>query len=129
MDGCGRHPRIFVELFLKTTDFVNHMEIRENCCGGVVGLGRIGKNVLPEGIAPSTLIIMIVIAGNDHDLLDLWAMGQAIIESTRVHMSPCSVLVKIVFKTTGFINNMAIRTNCCGGFVGLCILGVRMFSK
>jgi hypothetical protein len=44
--------------------------------------------------------------------------GPAIIERTRVHMSPYSVLVKIVFKATGFINNMAIRTNCCGGFVG-----------
>jgi hypothetical protein len=74
--------------------------------------------VLPEGIEPSTLIIMIVIAGNDHDLLDLWVMGSAIIERTKVHMSPYSVFVKIVFKTTGFINNMAIGTNCCGGFVG-----------
>jgi hypothetical protein len=54
--------------------------------------------VLPEGIEPSTLIIMIVIAGNDHDLLDLWVMGPAIIERTRVHMSPYSVLVKIVSK-------------------------------
>jgi hypothetical protein len=67
----------------------------------------------------STLIIVIIIkAGNDHDLLDLLVMGPAIIERTRVHMSPYNVLVKIVFKTTGFINNMAIRTNCCGGFVG-----------
>ena len=105
------------------------MEIRENCCGCLVGLGRIGENVLPEGIEPSTLIIMIVIAGNDHDLLDLLAMGPAIIERTRVHMSPYSVLVKIVFKTTGVINNMAIRTNCCGGFVGWGIVGVRIFSK
>ena len=32
------------------------MEIRENCCGGLVGWGRIGKNVFPEGIEPSTLI-------------------------------------------------------------------------
>ena len=94
------------------------MEIRENCCGGLVGLGRIGKNVLPKGIEPSNLIIMIIIAGNDHDLLDLWAMGPAIIERIRVHMSSYSVLVTIVFKTPGFINNMAIRTNCCGGFVG-----------
>ena len=94
------------------------MEIRENCCGGLVGLGRIGKNVLPKGIEPSNLIIMIIIAGNDHDLLDLWAMGPAIIERIRVHRSSYSVLVKIVFKTPGFINNMAIRTNCCGGFVG-----------
>ena len=105
------------------------MEIRANCCGGLVGWGRIGKNVLPEGIEPSTLIIMIVIAGNDHDLLDLWAMGPAIIERTRVHMSSYSVLVKIVFKTPGFINNMAIRTNCCVGFVGWGIVGVRIFSK
>jgi hypothetical protein len=74
------------------------MEIRENCCGGLVGWGRIGKDVLLEGIEPSTLIIMIVIAGNDHDLLDLWVMGRAIIERTRVHMSPYSVLVKIVSK-------------------------------
>jgi hypothetical protein len=80
-------------------------------------LGRIAKYVLPEGIEPSTLITMIIIAGNDHDLLDLWIMGPAIIEWTRVHMSPYSVLVKIVFKTAGFVN-MAIRTNCCGGFVG-----------
>jgi hypothetical protein len=94
------------------------MEIRENYCGGVVGWERIGKNVLSVGVEPSTLIIMIVIAGNDHDLLHLWVMGPAIIERTRVHMSPYSVLVKIVFKTTGFINNMAITTNCCGGFVG-----------
>ena len=94
------------------------MEIRETCCDGLVGLGRIGKNVLPDGIEPSTLIIMTVIAGNDHDLLVLWAMGPAIIERTRVHMSPYSFLVKIVFKTTGFINNMAIRTNCCCGFIG-----------
>ena len=78
------------------------MEIRENCCGGLVGLGRIGKNVFPEGIEPSTLIIMIVIAGNDHDLLHLWAMGPEIIERTRVHMSPYSILVKIVFKITSF---------------------------
>ena len=74
------------------------MEIRENCCGGLVGWGRIGKNVLPEGIEPSTLIIMIVIEGNDHDLLDIWAMGSAIIARTRVHMSSYSVLVKIVSK-------------------------------
>jgi hypothetical protein len=47
MDGCRRQPRIFVELFLKTTDFLNHME---NCCGSLVGWGRIGKNVLPEEI-------------------------------------------------------------------------------
>jgi hypothetical protein len=58
--------------------------------------------VLPEGIEPSTLIIMIITAGNDHDLLDLWVMGPEIIEGKRVHMSPYSVLVKIVFKTTGF---------------------------
>jgi hypothetical protein len=45
---------------------------------------------------------MIITAGNDHDLLDLWVMGPAIIEGKRVHMSPYSVLVKIVFKTTGF---------------------------
>jgi hypothetical protein len=95
------------------------MEIRENCCGGFVGLGRVVKNVLPEGIETSTFIIMILIAGNDHDLLiNLWVIGPAIIERTGVHMSPYSVLVKIVFKATGFINNMAIRTNCCGGFVG-----------
>ena len=74
------------------------MEIRGNCCGGLVGWGRIGKNVLPEGIEPSTLIIMIVIAGNDHDLFDLWVMGPAIIERTRVHMSSYIVLVKIVSK-------------------------------
>ena len=74
------------------------MEIRGNCFGGLVGWGRIGKNVLPEGIEPSTLIIMIVIAGNDHDLFDLWVMGPAIIERTRVHMSSYSVLVKIVSK-------------------------------
>jgi hypothetical protein len=61
---------------------------------------------------------MIILGGNDHDLLDLWVMGPAIIECTRVHMSPYSVLVKIVYKTTGFLNNMAIRANCCGGFVG-----------
>jgi hypothetical protein len=94
------------------------MEIRENCFGGFVAWDRIGKNVLPEGIESSTLIIMIVIERNDHDLPHLWVMGPAIIERTRVHMSPYSVLVKIVFKTTGFINNMAIRTNCCAGFVG-----------
>ena len=74
------------------------------------------ETLLARGTVPQR--VMIVIAGNDHDLLDLWAMGPAIIERTRVHMSPYSVLVKIVFKTTGFINNMAIRTNCCGGFVG-----------
>jgi hypothetical protein len=74
--------------------------------------------VLPEGIDPTTLLIMIIIVGNDHDMLDLWVMGPAIIERTRAHVSPCSVLVKIVFKTTGVINNVAIKTNCCGGFVG-----------
>jgi hypothetical protein len=74
--------------------------------------------VLAEGIEPSTLIIMIIIVGNDHDLLDLWLMGPALIERRREHISPYSVLVKFVIKTTGFVNNMAIRTNCCGGFVG-----------
>ena len=59
------------------------MEIRANCCGGLVCEGRIAKNVLPEGIEPSTSIIMIIIAGNDHDLLDLWVMGPAIIERTK----------------------------------------------
>jgi hypothetical protein len=34
---------------------------------------------------------MIIIAGNVHDLLDLWVMGPAIIERTRAHVSPYSV--------------------------------------
>jgi hypothetical protein len=72
-------PTDFVELFLKTTDFVNHMEIRANCWGGLVGWGRIAKNVLPEGIEHWTLIIMIIIAGNDVDPFDLWVMGPTII--------------------------------------------------
>jgi hypothetical protein len=80
-------------------------------------LGRIAKNVLLEGIEPSTLIVMIIIAGNDHQLLDLWVIGPAIILRTRAHVSPYSVLVIIAFKTTGVINNMAIRTNWYGGFV------------
>ena len=56
----------------------------------------------------------------------LWA--QQLLMRTRAHVSPYSVLVKIVFKTTGFVN-MAIMTNCCGGFLASVSLVYEFFQN
>ena len=71
------------------------MEIRGNCCGGLVGWGRIGKNVLTQGIEPSTLIIMIVIAGNDHDLLALCVMAQQLLSAQESICHPIAFRLKL----------------------------------
>jgi hypothetical protein len=74
------------------------MEIRANCCGGFVGLGRVGKNVLPEGIEPSTFIIMILIAGNDHDLLTSGLWAQLLLSAQECICHPIAFWLKLLSK-------------------------------